>query len=250
MSPTRASFPLVCFTAYAHTGESASIASSLPDTTALVASLCAWYCSMVIFALPAVVHFFDRAVMSSTCTVAVCTAIFLPQASSGLIVAPVFAAHWVPAEKYDTMVACASRCLLTVNDETPMLYLPEPTPGMIASNFADCQSVVRPSLPATALNRSTSKPMTVLPSVSRYSLGAYDESVPTMIFPADLSAAGTFAASALSTADDAAGEPPPDPVSVPLDSLPQAASDTVKAAAAATPSTARRVGLLRNMTTP
>src|SRR3954449_11292444 len=148
------------------------------------------------------------------------------------------------------MVASFRRSAFTVNEETPTVYFLLATPGMMLSNEADCHSVVRPSLPATALNRSTSKPMTVLPSVSRYSLGAYDESVPTMIFPADLSAAGTFAASALSTADDAAGEPPPDPVSVPLDSLPQAASDTVKAAAAATPSTARRVGLLRNMTTP
>src|SRR6266536_5247304 len=96
MSPAKAIWPLVCFTAYAHTGESASIASSLPVTTAFVASLCFWYWSMVILLLP---HFFDRAVMSSTWTVPACTATFLPQALFGSIVAPVFAAHWVPAEK-------------------------------------------------------------------------------------------------------------------------------------------------------
>ena len=60
-------------------------------------------------------------------------------------------------------MASFSRSALTVNDETPTVYLPELTPGMIASNFADCHSVVRPSFWATALNRSTSKPMIVLP---------------------------------------------------------------------------------------
>src|SRR5436305_1620360 len=56
------------------TGESASPASSLPETTAAVASLCASYWSMVISGFPAAVHFCDRAVMSSTCTVAFWTA--------------------------------------------------------------------------------------------------------------------------------------------------------------------------------
>jgi hypothetical protein len=65
----------------------------------LVASDWAWYWSTVIFALPAPVHFFDRAAMSSAWTVEVCTAIFLPQALSASIVAPVLAAHWVPALK-------------------------------------------------------------------------------------------------------------------------------------------------------
>src|SRR3954452_22774155 len=70
---------------------------------------------------------------------------------------------------------------------------------MMLSNVADCHCVVRPSLAATALNRSTSKPWTVLPSEARNSLGAYVESVPMVIFPADLIDAGTLAASAEST---------------------------------------------------
>src|SRR3954451_5332616 len=106
------------------------------------------------------------------------------------------------------MVASFSRSTLTVNDETPTLYLPVPTPGMMLSKLADCQSVVRPNFCATALNRSTSNPMTVLPSVSRNSLGAYDESVPMISLPDALMSAGTFAASALSTVDDGAGAPP------------------------------------------
>src|SRR6266511_3886366 len=137
------------------------------------------------------------------------------------------------------MLTCFNRSGLMVNDETPALYLPEFTPGMILPNVADCHSVVRPSLAATALNRSTSKPITVLPSVSRNSLGAYVESVPTISFPAALMSAGTFAASALSTDDDAAGAvaPVPEP---PFDSPPQAAIDAVSAATTAKPRIACR----------
>src|SRR4051812_19625873 len=116
MSPISASWPVGCFTAYAQTGESASIASSLPVTTALVASDCFWYWSTVILLDP---HFLLRAAMSSTWTVPVCTATFLPQAVSGVMLEPVLAAHWVPAEKYDTIATCFSRAALTVNDETP-----------------------------------------------------------------------------------------------------------------------------------
>src|SRR4051794_32598732 len=119
------------------------------------------------------------------------------------------------------MVTCLRRSGLMVNDETPTLYLPVPTPGMMLSNVADCHCVVRPSLPATALKRSTSKPITVLPSASRNSLGAYVESVPMTSLPADLMSAGTFAASALSTDDEGAGAPEPLPASLP-DSWPQA----------------------------
>ena len=55
------------------TGESASIASSLPVTTALRGvGLGLVNCSMLIAGLPASVHFFERAVMSSTCTVPFC----------------------------------------------------------------------------------------------------------------------------------------------------------------------------------
>src|SRR4029450_13098085 len=100
------------------------------------------------------------------------------------------------------MWACLRRVALIGNDETPAAYLPVLTPGMMLSNVADCHWVVSPNLPATALNRSTSKPITVLPSVSRNSLGAYVESVPMTSLPADLISAGTFAASALSTDDD------------------------------------------------
>src|SRR4051794_234063 len=124
------------------------------------------------------------------------------------------------------MVTCFSRVGLTVNEDTPTLYLPVLTPGMMPSNDADCHSVFRPSLPATALNRSTSKPFTVLPSVSRNSLGAYVESVPMVSLPADLMFAGTLAASAVSTDEDGAGaEPVPVPLS--FDSPPHAASVTV-----------------------
>ena len=63
------------------------------------------------------------------------------------------------------MLVCFSRSLLIVNDETPISYLPEDTPGMIALNGAGLNSAFSPSLAATALNRSTSKPMTVLPSL-------------------------------------------------------------------------------------
>ena len=82
------------------TGESASPASSLPDTTAAVASSWPSYWSMVIAGLPASVHFSERAVMSSTCTVAFCTAIGRPQALSGSTFSglPFFVDHCVPAE--------------------------------------------------------------------------------------------------------------------------------------------------------
>ena len=74
MAPAIASCPLVCLTAYAVTGESASIASSLPETTDVVAWSWPWYWSTVIAGLPAWVHFLERAVMSSTWTVAFWTA--------------------------------------------------------------------------------------------------------------------------------------------------------------------------------
>src|SRR2546423_10555415 len=143
------------------------------------------------------------------------------------------------------MFTCCSRSLLMVNDETPMLYLAEPTPGMMSSNFADCHSVLSPNLPATALNRSTSNPMIVLPSVSRNSLGAYVESVPIMIFPADLTAAGTFAASALSTHDFGWAVLPP---LLPLFSPPHAAMVMASAAAAARPKAARLPRGMSNIT--
>jgi hypothetical protein len=104
--------------------------------------------------------------------------------------------------------------------------LPEATPAISEPKSPDCHSVVRPSFLATALNRSTSKPMTVLPSVSRNSLGAYVESVPTTILPSALIAAGTIAASLSSTPVDELGA---GPVGAWLFSEPQAARASARA---------------------
>ena len=70
-------------------------------TTALVTSVCLSKRSIVISGLPASVHALLRAVTSSSCTVAFCTATFLPQASSALMPLglPAAVAHWVPALK-------------------------------------------------------------------------------------------------------------------------------------------------------
>src|SRR6266498_405311 len=122
------------------------------------------------------------------------------------------------------MLTCCLRSSLMVNDETPTSYFQDSTPGMIASNLADVHWVVRPSLAATALNRSTSKPMTVLPSVSRNSLGASVESVPMSSLPSALAAAGTFAASAWSTPEALVVAVLPAPLLL----LPHAATTKVK----------------------
>src|SRR3954463_13143910 len=103
----------------------------------------------------------------------------------------------------------------------PTLYLPLLTPGMMLSKVADSQVVVRPSFWATALKRSTSNPITVLPSASRNSFGAYDESVPIVNLPAALMAAGTLSAGEMSAEALATGPELP----VPVDSEPQAAVD-------------------------
>ena len=70
------------------------------------------------------------------------------------------------------MLACASRSGLIVNDETPASYLPEPTPAMIESNGAVSNFAFEAELLGDQVNRSTSKPMIVLPSSARNSLGA------------------------------------------------------------------------------
>src|ERR1043165_6619992 len=132
------------------------------------------------------------------------------------------------------MVTCFSRSLLIVKEETPAAYFLLVTPGMMLSNLADCHSVVRPSFWATALNRSTSKPSTVLPSVARNSLGAYVASTPMVMVPSDLMASGTICASALSADGDAVvddGLPPLD--SWPPLLPPQAATRATAAAIAA-----------------
>src|SRR5689334_5115264 len=135
------------------------------------------------------------------------------------------------------MLVCCSRCLLMVNDETPISYLPDDTPGMIALNGAGENFAFRPSLAATALNRSTSKPMTVLPSLARNSLGAYVASVPTVMLPSAPTVEETFFASAGSADTPAAGlaeDPPPGELEL-LDEPPdppQAASDRASVVAA------------------
>src|SRR5690348_18311051 len=93
------------------------------------------------------------------------------------------------------MVAWASRSVLIVKEETPASYLPEPTPAMIESNDAVWNFALSPSFAATSWNRSTSKPTIVLPSAARNSLGAYVVSLPTVMTPSLLTAAGTSAAS-------------------------------------------------------
>src|SRR3954452_2687458 len=110
------------------------------------------------------------------------------------------------------MFASFSRSARMVNEETPASNFPDPTFWVGGSNAAVLHSVVRPSLAATASNRSTSKPMTVLPSVSRYSFGGYVESVPIEMTPSLLMSAGTLLASALSTDDFVStwSLPPPD----------------------------------------
>src|SRR3954452_24571576 len=99
MSPRSSSCPFVFATAYAQTGESASIASSFLDTTVAVAAACAVYWSIVMLFFPADVHFLDRAVRSSTCTVAFWTATLCPHALSGWMPLglPFWVAHCVPA---------------------------------------------------------------------------------------------------------------------------------------------------------
>src|SRR4030095_386370 len=105
------------------------------------------------------------------------------------------------------MLTCCLRSSLMVNDDTPNSYLPDWRPGMMSANLDGWYSVFRPSLAATALNRSTSQPTTVLPSGSRNSFGAYSALIPTRILPSDLTSAGTLAASASSTAGAAAVVP-------------------------------------------
>src|SRR6478735_6927034 len=109
------------------------------------------------------------------------------------------------------MLTCFLRSGLMVKLETPTSYLPPVTPRMIESKPAGTHSVLRPSLAATALKTSTSKPSTVLPSPASISLGAYVGSVPMTILPADFSLAGTLAARAWST---------PPPAAVPAGVLP------------------------------
>ena len=91
-----------------------------------------------------------------------------------------------------------TRSSLIENEDMPSSYLAPSMPGMIPENAAFSNSAVRPSFCATALPRSTSMPMIVLPSVSVNSFGGYDASVPNTILPSADTACGTSAASASS----------------------------------------------------
>src|SRR5688500_15785991 len=147
------------------------------------------------------------------------------------------------------MVACASRSGLIVNDETPTSYLPEPTPAMIESNGAVWNSASRPSFFATSVNRSTSKPMTVSPSSARNSLGAYVVSLPTVMTPSSLTAAGTLAARESSAETLGSGVlllAPPSPDDDSSDPPPHAASRRAAAVRAAT----RRTSALEDTAAP
>ncbi len=92
-----------------------------------------------------------------------------------------------------------TRSSLIENEDMPSSYLAPSMPGMIPENALFWNSAVRPSFCATAVPRSTSMPMIVLPSVSVNSFGGYDASVPKTILPsARRPPAGTIAASASS----------------------------------------------------
>ena len=83
------------------------------------------------------------------------------------------------------MSTCFSRSALSVNDDMPSSYFLAAMPGRMPSNALFWNSTSRPSFWPTALPRSTSMPMIVVPSVSTNSLGAYDASEPTTILPSD-----------------------------------------------------------------
>ena len=124
--------------------------------------------------LPALVQVSLRAVRSSTCTVPRCAATVFPHRSSILIPSglPFGTANFVPAEKYVTMSTCFSRSALSVNDDMPSSYFLAAMPGRMPSNALFWNSTSNPSFWPTALPRSTSMPMIVVPSVSTNSLGA------------------------------------------------------------------------------
>src|SRR4029450_2778800 len=105
--------------------------------------------------LPALLHAACRLGRSSVSwTVAVWTATFLPQASSGWTPAglPFLVPHWVPALKWLTILTCCLRSSLMVNDDTPNSYLPDWRPGMMSANLDGFHSGLRPNLGATAVH--------------------------------------------------------------------------------------------------
>src|SRR5919112_5383981 len=128
------------------------------------------------------------------------------------------------------MLTCFLRSSLMVNDETPTSYLPVFTPVMIESKLDETNCTSTPNFWPTALNRSTSKPCTVLPSPARNSLGAYEASVPTTIFLAVRIFAGSLSARPLwAVAEATEDELGPEPASD-SELEPQAVRDTAAAA--------------------
>ena len=103
------------------------------------------------------------------------------------------------------MSTCFSRSALSVNDDMPSSYFLAAMPGRMPSNALFWNSTSRPSFWPTALPRSTSMPMIVVPSASTNSLGAYDASEPTTILPSDAMSDGTSLASASSFCTAGAG---------------------------------------------
>src|ERR1700737_4698230 len=135
-SPAASSLPFPCLIAYAVTGESADIAPTLPSISAVVASSWKPYLEILIGGLPLFTQSLLFAGSSSVSwMVPVWTATLLPHALFGSTFAPACCAHCVPAWKYVTKSTCASRSLLSVNDEAPTSYVPAVMDGMMLSNF-------------------------------------------------------------------------------------------------------------------
>src|SRR5450631_2562181 len=178
-------------------GESADPTWARPLVRARFAAFWSSVDSAVTAGLPPSVQAFDNAGISDSSVVPFSTAMVRPHTlRSGPVTffgLPFGTNRFSPALKYVTKSTVASRFFVSVNDDMPMLYLSAASAGMIASNVTFWKLALRPSFAAMALPRSTSRPMMVLPSVSKYSFGAYDASLAMVRVPADLIAAGTSA---------------------------------------------------------
>ena len=96
------------------------------------------------------------------------------------------------------MSTVCTRSGLIENDDMPSSYFPPWMPGMMPGKALFWNSAVSPSFCATAVPRSTSMPMIVVPSGAVNSFGGYEASVPNTILPSAATLCGTFAASASS----------------------------------------------------